>query len=65
MTRKVSKNYTKNCFVLKCDIKKFFESINRDELADQFGEMKATPEIEKIVREKETLEFALLQKYCL
>jgi len=28
MTRKVSKNYTKNCFVLKCDIKKFFDSID-------------------------------------
>lgn len=25
---KVSKNYTKNCFVLKCDIKKFFASID-------------------------------------
>lgn len=27
-TRKVSKNYTKQCFVLKCDVKKFFASID-------------------------------------
>ena len=26
--RKVSKNYRKPCFVLKCDIKKFFDSVN-------------------------------------
>lgn len=28
--RKVSKNNSKTCFVLKCDIKKFFESVNHD-----------------------------------
>jgi len=28
MARKVSKNYTKQCFVLKCDIRKFFASID-------------------------------------
>jgi len=27
-TRKVSKNYTQPCFALKCDIKKFFASVN-------------------------------------
>lgn len=27
-TRKVSKNYTKSCFVLKCDVKKFFDSVD-------------------------------------
>ena len=27
-TRKVSKNYTNNCWVLKCDIKKFFASVD-------------------------------------
>lgn len=27
---KASKNYTKNCFVLKCDIKKYFDSIQHD-----------------------------------
>lgn len=29
-TRKESKNHTKQCFVLKCDIKKFFASIDQD-----------------------------------
>ncbi len=28
--RKVSKNNTKNCWILKCDIKKFFASIDQD-----------------------------------
>jgi retron-type reverse transcriptase len=27
-TRKVSKNYTRQCFILKCDIRKFFASID-------------------------------------
>lgn len=30
MTRRVSKNYTNNCFALKCDIKKFFDTIDHD-----------------------------------
>ena len=29
-TRKVSKNYTRNCWALKCDIKKFFDSVDHD-----------------------------------
>ena len=29
-TRKESENYTKQCFILKCDIKKFFASIDQD-----------------------------------
>lgn len=33
-TRKVSKNNSRNCFVLKCDIRKFFESIDQDILLD-------------------------------
>ena len=28
--RKVSKNNTKDCFILKCDIKKFFDSVGHD-----------------------------------
>lgn len=31
-TRKVSKNNTKQCWILKCDIKKFFASIDHDTL---------------------------------
>jgi len=30
--RKASLNYTRNCFVLKCDIKKFFDSISHEAL---------------------------------
>ncbi|MBU2214252.1 hypothetical protein KJ996_06500, partial [Patescibacteria group bacterium] len=28
--RKVSKNNTQNCYILKCDIRKFFDSIDHD-----------------------------------
>lgn len=34
MIRKVSKNYTWKCYVLKCDVKKFFDSINHKILLD-------------------------------
>jgi len=29
-SRKVSKNYTQNCWALKCDIKRFFDSVDHD-----------------------------------
>lgn len=32
--RKVGKNNSRNCFVLKCDIKKYFDSINHDILIE-------------------------------
>jgi len=31
-TRKVSKNYTKPCFILKCDIRRFFDSVDHNVL---------------------------------
>jgi RNA-directed DNA polymerase len=34
ISAKVSKNYTKTCWVLKCDIRKFFASIDQDILMD-------------------------------
>lgn len=34
MTRKVSKNYTRPCYVLKCDIKKFFDSVDHEILLE-------------------------------
>ena len=34
MLRQTSKNNTKTCFVLKCDIRKFFDSIDHDILTD-------------------------------
>lgn len=33
-TRKISKNYTKPCWALKCDIKKFFASVDHDILKE-------------------------------
>jgi hypothetical protein len=32
--RKVSKNYTGPCYALKCDVKKFFDSVNHQILLD-------------------------------
>lgn len=32
MARRVSRNYTKTCWVLKCDIRKFFASIDQEKL---------------------------------
>ncbi|MFW0862004.1 MAG: reverse transcriptase domain-containing protein [Candidatus Komeilibacteria bacterium] len=37
MLRVVSKNYTKPCFVLKCDVKKFFDSVDHDILLNILG----------------------------
>ena len=34
MVRKLSRNYTQPCFALKCDIKKFFDSIDHNILLD-------------------------------
>ena len=46
MTAKESKNYTGRCFVLKCDIRSFFESIDHDILIGI---------LERKVRDKDTL----------
>ncbi len=45
-SRKVSKNYNQNCFVLKCDIKKFFDSVDHDILLKL---------IKKKVKDKKTI----------
>jgi retron-type reverse transcriptase len=44
--RKVSKNNTKNCYILKCDVKKFFDSIDHDILISL---------IQKRIRNNETI----------
>ena len=36
--RKISKNNTRTCFILKCDIKKYFDSINQDILINLIKE---------------------------
>ena len=45
--RKVSKNYTRTCWVLKCDIRKFFASIDHKTL---IGILKERIEDEEVVR---------------
>lgn len=42
---KVSKNHTRTCYVLKCDIKKFFASIDHDTLRSILERHIADPEI--------------------
>ena len=37
MMRKVSKNNTRPCYVLKCDVRKFFDSVNHQVLLDILG----------------------------
>ena len=34
MLREVSKNYTKRCFALKCDVRKFFDSVDHTTLIE-------------------------------
>jgi retron-type reverse transcriptase len=46
-TRKVSKNYTKQCYILKCDIRKFFASIDHSILLHI---------LEKRIQDEEVLE---------
>ena len=41
--RKVSKNYTGRCFVLKCDIKKFFHSVDQQILINLVSEKISSP----------------------
>ncbi len=37
MTRKITKNYTAKCYILKCDIKKFFNSVDHKILLEIIG----------------------------
>lgn len=51
MARKVSDNYTKPCFGLKCDIKKFFDSIVHSVLLGVLGERIKDPDVMWLLRE--------------
>lgn len=42
-TRKVSKNYSDKCFVLKCDIRKFFASVDQGVLIDLISQKISCP----------------------
>ncbi len=53
VVRKVSRNYTKKCFVLKCDIQKFFDNVDHDILIGiirkRIKDVAALELIEKII----------------
>lgn len=57
--RKTSKNNTKACYILKCDIKKFFDSVDQNILIDlikkKIKDKNAVWLIEKIIRSFATL----------
>lgn len=47
MARKASKNYSRPCFILKCDIKRFFDTVNHSML---LGILKKRVKDERVVR---------------
>ncbi len=47
--RKVSRNYTRPCFVLKCDVKKFFDSIDQEILFGIFKRKVVDPETQWLI----------------
>jgi retron-type reverse transcriptase len=53
-TRKVSGNYTKSCFALKCDVKKFFDSVDHEILFSLIGRKISGPDtlwlLEEIIK---------------
>lgn len=51
ITRKVSKNYTHPCFVLKCDIKKFFDSVDHEILLELLFRKITDPDVQWILQE--------------
>jgi len=52
--RKISRNYTRNCFALRCDIKKYFASVDHNILLKMLGKRIEDPDamwlLEEIVR---------------
>jgi len=51
MARKVSENYTHPCFVLKCDIKKFFDSVDHEILLELLVKRITDPDTVWLLRE--------------
>ena len=49
MVRKISKNYTTPCFVLKCDVRKFFDSIDHHILLEILGKRIADPDVLRLL----------------
>ena len=51
MARKVSKNHTRPCYVLKCDIKKFFDSVDHEILLELLFRKITDPDVQWLLRE--------------
>ena len=49
MVRKVSRNYTRPCFVLKCDVRRFFDSIDHHILLEILRERIADPNVVRLL----------------
>lgn len=49
--RKVSQNYTSPCFVLKCDIKKFFDSMDHQVLLEIIERKIKDPDLIQLIKE--------------
>lgn len=49
MVRKTSKNYTVPCFVLKCDVRKFFDSIDHHILLETLGKRIVDPDVMRLL----------------
>ena len=73
MLRSVSCNGTRSCFALKCDIKKFFDSIDHNVLLDLIGNRMKDPSAGILVsevinsyatRERERAETATEKPVC-
>lgn len=51
MVRKVSKNYTRPCYALKCDVKKFFDSVDHQILLSIVERKIKDPDLMWLIRE--------------
>jgi len=51
MIRKESKNYSKPCFILKCDIKKFFDSVDHEILLKILNKRIGDPDVRWLLKE--------------
>lgn len=60
--RKVSRNYTKPCWALKCDIRKFFGSINRDILTKLIQDKVSDPNVLRLLHDI-TNSFAVVDNF--
>lgn len=51
MIRKASRNYTRPCYALKCDVRKFFDSVDRNILISILDRKIKDPEMMRLLRE--------------